>query len=265
MPKVTLNHSLSRSQLCIIHFQKIKKNGKKLYKNSKLHSLLTTFYPDLKSVDIEDPRYPDSLCITCYNLLYAHNRGDKSRPLPQLHCYSDLKEKLIIRSDCHDCQICILAKSQYKNTPEPCGCANCSKELPSSNVIQNNNKKDDKVVLPASVFIDMQHKTNISNKLVLDIAQCLRQNLGRGAIQSNLRDHLRDARNILEDYFYYSEESFYINEQKGYEDRVLVTIKDIDSFVKYIITHRGLDPHCHTVRIGLDGGGTFFKIMFKYI
>ena len=193
-------------------------------------------------------------------MLYAHNRGDKSKPLPKLHCYSDLKDKLIIRSDCHDCQICILAKSQYKNTPEPCGCANCSKELPSSNVIQNNNKKDDKVVLPASVFIDMQHKTNISNKLVLDIAQCLRQNLGRGAIQSNLRDHLRDARNILEDYFYYSEESFYINEQKGYEDRVLVTIKDIDSFVKYIITHRGLDPHCHTVRIGLDGGGTFLKL-----
>ena len=61
MPKETLTHSSSRSQLCIIDFRKIKKNGKILYKNSKLHGLVTSFYPALKSVDLADPRYPSSM------------------------------------------------------------------------------------------------------------------------------------------------------------------------------------------------------------
>ena len=260
MPKETLTHSSSRSQLCIIDFRKIKKNGKILYKNSKLHGLVTSFYPALKSVDLADPRYPNAVCMTCYNLLYAHNRNDKTKPLPKLHCYSALKDKSNITRDCHDCEICLLVKSKTKTTPDACECDNCGKEIPSTSSKEANSTEEDKSVLKASVFIDMQHKVNISNKGILDVAQCLRKELGRGAIESNLRDHLKEARNLLEDYFYYSEQSFFISEQKGYQDRILVTVKDIDTFVKYILNQRDLDPHDHIVRIGLDGGGTFLKL-----
>ena len=260
MPKDKIHHSGNRSKICIIDFRKIKKNGKILYKNSKLHSLINKFYPDLAAVDIDDPRYPNGVCMACYNLLYAHNRDNKSIPLPKLHCYSALNEKSNITRDCNDCEICLLAKSKYNTSPEQCKCDKCKQELPSGSTSQNATKEEDTHVLKASVYIDIQQKTNMSNKSVLDLAQVLRANLGRDAIESNLRDHLRDARNVLEDFFYYSEQSFFINEQKGYQNRILVTIKDMDTFVKCILSHRDLDRHSHVVRVGLDGGGTFLKL-----
>ena len=258
MPKETLNHLRSRSEICIIDFRKVKKNGKILHKNSKLHEMLTKFYPELKSVDLEDTRYPNAVCMACYNLLYAHNRGDDSKPLPKLYCYSALKSN--ITRDCHDCEICLMAKSKYKNTPESCKCTDCKQELLPSNSAATTNKQEDKPALSASVFIDIQQKTNLSNKNVLDIAQCLRKHLGRDSVETNLRDRLIESRNILKEHFHFSELPFFINEQKGYQDRVLVTIKDMNNFVKHIITLRNLDPSNLTVRIGLDGGGTFLKL-----
>ncbi|CAL4067058.1 unnamed protein product [Meganyctiphanes norvegica] len=108
MPKEALNHNRSRSQICLIHFRKIPKNGRLLTK--KLYDLVQKYYPDLSSVDIEDIRYPNAICSTCCAILYAHERGDTKRALPKLHCYSLMRDTLLTR-DCQNCQICLLAKS----------------------------------------------------------------------------------------------------------------------------------------------------------
>ena len=126
MPK--LDHDQRRSQICLIHFRKIKKNGKLLKSNKELHKLVVKFYPELSSVDLEDPRYPSAICSTCYVLLYAHERGDTKKLLPKLHCYYALKEQPIMtretRGNCQDCQMCLLAKSSLfdKFTCDPCSC-----------------------------------------------------------------------------------------------------------------------------------------------
>ena len=94
----------------------------------------------------------------------------------------------------------------------------------------------------------------------MEIAHCLRQNLGKRAIQSNLREHLKASKHLLEEHFHSSEMNFYINQKRGYENRTIVIVKDIDAFVKHIISTRNINPHNHIVRIGLDGGGNFLKI-----
>ena len=190
--------------------------------------------------------------------------GDTRKSLPQLHCYAALKETPIItRGNCNDCQICLVAKSNEVDMNcniEPCSCNNCDTKHNSSTSMAEDDKPLKKCLLTAEALINIQQKTNISDNAIIEIAHCLRQNLGRGAIESNFKEHLKQAKYLLKEHFCSNELSFYINEKNGYENRVIVAVKDFDEFVKYILTHRELNPESHTVRIGLDGGGKFLKV-----
>ena len=87
MSNEALDHDHYRAKICLIDFRKINKNGKLLRRDSAIYGLVVKYYPDLSSIDLQDPRYPTAICSTCYSILYAHERGNNKKLLPKLHCY----------------------------------------------------------------------------------------------------------------------------------------------------------------------------------
>ena len=128
----------------------------------------------------------------------------------------------------------------------------------------------------------LQVSRNFSDKDINAIASFLRIKTGRNAVEPNLQQGLTARNHELENMFYKKEmvmkekpkkdqdientaegmeEDTIDREGLGTVNRPGIFVKDIDSFTKFLVNERSLDPHNHVVQFGFDDEQGILKIM----
>ena len=129
----------------------------------------------------------------------------------------------------------------------------------------------------------LQVSRNLSDKDTLAVASFIRVKAGRNAVESNLKQGLRDRNHELEDMFYKKEMDMKEKtkkkkddedtEDESEEDVILdesglktvhrpgVFVRDVEEFTQFLVDERALDPQNHVVQFGFDDGQGILKIM----
>ena len=202
MPKNKLDHSSSRSRVCLICRYKIFKNGRILNNNATLTNVIRAKYSLLNNYDPSDLTYPNAICSTCCRALYKFSNNEGSLPLIRACAYTPLNPTMHTRScpDTSACILCLTARQHYKpNNCEPCQCSTCINinDLPAKQTIQqpiitkNNCPKLEKnYQFNHTELLNIQTQQNSSNNQIIKLAKSIRLIHGRSAVESGFRDNL---------------------------------------------------------------------------
>ena len=108
---------------------------------------------------------------------------------------------------------------------------------------------------------ELQLNLDLSKRGTKKLIQTVRKTSSSNIIESGIYQRLDDAEKCLQEAYDIVVENF---EVSGGEDmtntRNLIVLKDVSDFVMDLINQKNLDPLTATVRVGVDGGGGFFKI-----
>ena len=274
MPRPKRDHNSSRSLVCLICWSKIFGNGGRILKcDDVLTCLIKDKYPLLSRYDPSDLTLPNGICSTCCRNLYKCKTDPaQSAPLIKACAHSDNSASAMHTRECSNasaCAICTTAGQQGRPpSREPCQCSTCiqANNLPSTSSLNNSSQQNK----PSPQFtianlIDIQAKQNLSNNQIIKVATSVRSICGRSAVEPGLQEALTEIPKQIEHFYSSISANFKISDKVGYCDRVLVYCNDVEGLVRYILEARGYDPFNHIVRVGLDGGGGIFKIIFHII
>ena len=121
-------------------------------------------------------------------------------------------------------------------------------------------------------LIKMQNEINVSDNSLLKLLTNIRTLLGNKSVQPYVREFLTKINKSLEEWFSVTtcelekSEKISDNKYRTYQvSRPVFHCQDVSEFLKYIISYKSLDPHETLVKVGLDGGGGFFKIVLNCI
>ena len=78
-------------------------------------------------------------------------------------------------------------------------------------------------------------------------------------VETGIHDHLERAEKELAENYHIKTCTFETS-SKETETRNLILVKDVPSFIADIMKKRDIDPETAVIRVGMDGGGGFFKI-----
>ena len=273
MPKLKRTHLDSRSIVCIICRSKIFKKGRVLNNGTKLIDLLRGKYELLNNYDPGDMTRPNALCPTCCSDLYNSDNDKQltaSPPLLKACAYININAKpeaMHTRacSTVSACDICQTAQQRYKKPHQPCLCPTCTHYNNIAATPTISPKPEIIHEFSTDNLLQMQSTLNLSNVNTLKLARSLRSICGRSAVEPGFRENLVDISNKAKHFYSHVTGNFHISKKDGYQDRVLVYCHDIEEMVSYVLEERKYDPFNHIVRIGLDGGGGFFKIVMNVI
>lgn len=272
MPKFKLIHNSSRALVCLICWHKIfGKGGRILKHDDKLTQLIKTKYNILNQYNPSDLSLPNSICCRCrISLIKCETNNEVQAPLIKACVYGTVSAPSLntLCSDGSPCLICKTAKLRYRpSSRAPCSCRTCNEyhnlhhNLPSTSSTDpsNNNQAAAGPLITTSNLLNMQAKSNLSNKQILNIATSLRSICGHKAVESRFREKLTEVSRKLESFYLSVSSNFKINDTDGYSKRILVYCNDVEGLVNFILKDREYDPFNHLIRIGLDGGGDFSK------
>ncbi|PAA56542.1 hypothetical protein BOX15_Mlig006248g1 [Macrostomum lignano] len=104
---------------------------------------------------------------------------------------------------------------------------------------------------------------NLSNNQTLQVAQVLRAGASSlRAVESRLKDSLVTQNRVLEDFFKLQTLQFELS-SSAIGDRAAVLCTDASRLIEFIVQQRGASNF--ECRLGLDGGGGFFKICMSVV
>ncbi|PAA58256.1 hypothetical protein BOX15_Mlig012838g9 [Macrostomum lignano] len=104
---------------------------------------------------------------------------------------------------------------------------------------------------------------NLSNNQTLQVAQVLRAGASSSrAVESRLKDSLVTQNRVLEDFFKLKTLQFELS-SSAIGDRAAVLCTDASRLIEFIVQQRGASNF--ECRLGLDGGGGFFKICVSVV
>ena len=116
----------------------------------------------------------------------------------------------------------------------------------------------------ANQISNIQNDLGISTTQVLNLAENLRSASGnKNIIEKDLREKIRDSNHNLKESFEVRKCNFATilegKPNKNFEEH-LVVCNDINSLIEKMIAHRDIKEENMQIRIGIDGGGGFFKM-----
>ena len=116
--------------------------------------------------------------------------------------------------------------------------------------------------------IGMQNNINLSDNKRKTMLMDYRAKHGRNSVQPYIREAISAMRSDMSDFFEVQSVSAY-HKNKGKEGtivrvpRTYVFVKEVDSFLHYVIESRGLDIDNWCCILGLDDGGGSIKVCYK--
>ena len=111
----------------------------------------------------------------------------------------------------------------------------------------------------------MQNSLNLSNRKVLKVSKTMREATGRKAIEPHLKPMLHEKNHMFDEYFDVKYIDFVKIEKNTVVDqcgRWTVLCNNVNALIDKIVELRGYDDDDDEIliRIGIDGGGGFFKV-----
>ena len=122
------------------------------------------------------------------------------------------------------------------------------------------NKKDrrDFSGLTFETIKELQLNLDLSKRGTYKLIQTVRKT-NKSSMELGIHQKLDESLKCLTDAYSIEVCQFEISAERC-EARNLIVLKDVSDFVLDLIKEKGLDPTTATVRVGVDGGGGFFKI-----
>ena len=109
-------------------------------------------------------------------------------------------------------------------------------------------------------IMELSNVLELSENKTKKLCSTLRRNLGScDAVELNIDKRMAALQASIDDFYECKTETFMEGDQLVTRD--LVHVKDTSEFVKFIIAERGLDIENSLVRISLDGGQHFLKVI----
>ena len=200
------------------------------------------------------------------------NASNTALPLLKACAYADTVAKASHTRACSNaspCDICLIARQQYKQSSRPtCVCPTCKRlndiEIPTTSKT-NCSKPLMTPKFTASKLLEIKAQQNSSNIQIIKLASSIRSICGRGSVETGFRETLSENTKKASSFYSVITLPFQICAKVGHEDRDLVFCHDIEALVRFVLAERDYDPYDHLVRIGLDGGGGMFKIVVNII
>ena len=107
---------------------------------------------------------------------------------------------------------------------------------------------------------ELQIILELSQNGTKKLCSTLRKGLGQQAVESNITEKLSEIEKTLES-FYNVEKMALKDSENNCIFRDVLYVKSTSEFVLEIIKQRDLDPTIAFVRVSLDGGGGFLKVI----
>ena len=107
---------------------------------------------------------------------------------------------------------------------------------------------------------ELQIVLELSKNSTKKLCSTLRKELGKKSVESNISEKLEAIEETLEE-FYNVEKIDMIDSKLNNIPRDVLYVKSTSDFINEIVRQRGLDPTTAFVRISLDGGGGFLKVI----
>ena len=126
------------------------------------------------------------------------------------------------------------------------------------------NEPVNKVLFSADDMLTIRKDTNLSSRQTITLIEDLNKAAGQKVVETHVKTKMRTKNHRLESFFEHMMIQFnrIVKGTKISEnfDQHVVIVNDVQSFIDKVMQVRDLDrDHC-LVRIGMDGGGGFFKI-----
>ncbi len=124
---------------------------------------------------------------------------------------------------------------------------------------------------PIFKFDDMKSlmtKRNMSQAAAGDLCSSIRTTFGRKSVEPAMREKLTEQNQLLDHYFKLTTLKFISKSSNGHNveiERPAVLVRDMDEFVQDMIKERSYNPATTMVKLGMDGGGGFFKLTLNII
>ena len=106
---------------------------------------------------------------------------------------------------------------------------------------------------------ELQLNLDLSKRGIKKFIQTVRKTSSSN-IESGIYQKLDEAEKCLMDSYDIEVRNFEVSGAENEEIRNLIVLKDVSNFVMDLIKQKNLNPLTATVRVGVDGGGGFFKI-----
>ena len=251
--------------------------------------------------DPHDVRYPTAVCGKCRIVLSEYSRGiyDHAITLPD---YSVIGRPSRSRDSECECYICKVAKStsnpnlmqghvfpwrEKGESSESRSCKKlcakclseyargkthqCSKTTLKHNLSEIQSQTSDNeeclgaqgIQISSQDFARIQSELNLSRNKTLKLGQEMRKvSQNRLSIEPHLKSKLYDISHFLDSQFEVKTCDFFDNSGDQYF-RPVVYCKDLQKLIDLICTTRGFDHDNVFIKLSLDGGGGFVKVMIS--
>ena len=137
---------------------------------------------------------------------------------------------------CRKSRTSILGKIQHRRRPN------------------SDSKKSDQAEIPVAACLTIQESLSISTSQTLKMATAMRKETGRASVEPNLRQAIMERDGRMEGLF-----SHVVLTSRDAPVCAIVC-NDVSDLLQHVVRHRQVDPHDHSVKVGIDGGGGMLKV-----
>ena len=128
---------------------------------------------------------------------------------------------------------------------------------------ENKAKRSSIQQLSLEIIKQLQVVLELSNRKTKEMIATLRKGLGsKLSIEPNIFGRLSELEDYIS-YYYYVQKCAFVDSIGHVTLRDLVYVQNTSDFVLEFLKLRGLDPTLAFIRISLDGGGSFFKVIIN--
>jgi len=138
------------------------------------------------------------------------------------------------------------------------------RQLPVMPGSSSSKPKQSENILTTSQMINIQQVTGLSNANMRQLASCLNKSTPQGVgVEPYFQTKFSQAGQTLK--AFYSVAKLELQSKGEIVERTTVFCNDLDEFVRHALHSRNYSPQETIVKLGMDGGGGFFKICISLV
>ena len=110
-------------------------------------------------------------------------------------------------------------------------------------------------------ILEISNILNLSNRQTISLCANLRKSLGQNMVEANVTSKINDLCTSLESFYTVHSDTFSCGD--NIEKRDIVFARNTSDLVMHILHARGLDPQTALIRIAIDSGQGFLKVIIN--
>ena len=114
--------------------------------------------------------------------------------------------------------------------------------------------------MPCLILTLFQLTLGLSTNQTLKVASIVRSEFGRSSVQPHIKQELQARDRRLDGWF-----SIIDLQEEVQSDGPAVAVVYTSGLLQLVIGERGVDPHNHLVKFGMDGGGGLLKVVCSIV